>query len=74
MRYYFDWEEELGDFTTLNSENALNTDFTAINAGDRWTVNNGLLKISGATVSDSNLLLIGNRKFRNFELTLEYKQ
>lgn len=73
VRYYFDWEEELGDFTTLNSENALNTDFTAINAGDRWTVNNGLLKISGATVSDSNLLLIGNRKFRNFELTLEYK-
>lgn len=73
VRYYFDWEEELGDFTALNSENALNTDFTAINAGDRWTVNNGLLKISGATVSDSNLLLIGNRKFRNFELTLEYK-
>ena len=73
VRYYFDWEEELGDFTALNSENALNPDFTAINAGDRWTVNNGLLKISGATVSDSNLLLIGNRKFRNFELTLEYK-
>ena len=83
LKYYFDWEEELDDFTASRSSHTDYAELEKVEIGDIWKITDNVLskpKIdytgtdkTGSYFADTNILLLKDIKFRNFELTLQYK-
>lgn len=83
LKYYFDWEEELEDFTASRTCHPDEAALETVKTGDIWKITDNILtkpKIdytgttqTGSYFADTNILLLKDIKFRNFELTLQYK-
>jgi len=82
LKYYFDWEEELEEFTASRTPHPDDTALEAVNTKDRWKISGGILSkpeidYTGTTkttayFADTNILMLKDMKFRNFELTVQY--
>ncbi|MBO5020177.1 MAG: hypothetical protein J6D52_05890 [Clostridia bacterium] len=83
LKYYFDWEEELGDFTATRSPLAEKDTLEKVEVSDIWKITDNVLTKpnidytgttqTGRLFADTNILMLKDIKFRNFELTLQYK-
>ena len=83
LKYYFDWEEELDDFVAYRTPNPADNSIEKTNLKDIWKIRNGILQkpvidFTGTDKtsdpwSDFNTLVLYTQKFRNFELSVQYK-
>ncbi len=83
LKYYFDWKEELDDFVATRTPHPEEAPFKYVAANDIWKISNDVLMKPNIDVSDTsqgdnvfadfNILMLKDIKFRNFELTLQYK-
>jgi len=83
LKYYFDWEEELEDFAASRTSHPDEAALEKVEVADIWKITDNILSkpeidYSGTTqtgsyFADTNILMLKDIKFRNFELTLQYK-
>ena len=83
LKYYFDWQEELEDFSALRTPHPDEATLENVEVSDIWKISNNILSKPNIDVSDTskassafadmNVLMLDDIKFRNFELTLQYK-
>lgn len=83
LKYYFDWEEELDDFEAYRTAHPDESYPQKVEITERWKISDNILSKPNIDVSDTtqtgsyfadfNILLLDDIKFRNFELTVQYK-
>lgn len=83
LKYYFDWEEDLNDFVAYRTPNPADNAIEKANLNEIWKIRNGILQKpvidfigtdkTNDPWSDFNILMLNTYKFRNFELTVQYK-